>query len=160
VLLDSHDSARWQTVAGDRGRQLAGIGLQMTSPGVPMVYAGDEVGLEGEWGEDARRTMPWDGSEGDGLFGEYRRLIELRRSEPALQRGGIRYAAVGEEAIAYLRELDGERLLCLASRATHEPIRLPLQGSAETLYGDDLTIEDGEAVLPGAGPAFHIWRLN
>ncbi len=27
-----------------------------------MVFAGDEIGLEGEWGEDARRTMPWDRS--------------------------------------------------------------------------------------------------
>ena len=35
--------------------------MQMTTPGVPMVFAGDELGLEGEWGEDARRTMPWDG---------------------------------------------------------------------------------------------------
>ena len=39
---------------------LVGIGLQMTTPGVPMVFAGDELGLEGDWGEDARRTMPWD----------------------------------------------------------------------------------------------------
>jgi alpha-glucosidase len=161
VLLDSHDSARWATVAGSRGRQLVGIGLQMTMPGVPMVYAGDEVGLEGEWGEDARRTMPWDGSDGDGLFDEYRRLIALRRSSAALARGGIRYVAVSAEAIAYLREHEDERLLCLAARSAHEPIRLELGASgAETLYGDDLTFQENEAVLPGDGPAFHIWRLE
>ena len=50
----------FRTMAGSRDRQLVGIGLQMTMPGVPMVFAGDELGLEGEWGEDARRTMPWD----------------------------------------------------------------------------------------------------
>jgi alpha-glucosidase len=32
----------------------------MTSPGVPMVFAGDEIGVGGDWGEDARRPMPWD----------------------------------------------------------------------------------------------------
>ena len=60
TLLDSHDTARFRTVRGSREQQLVGVGLQMTSPGVPMVFAGDELGLEGEWGEDARRTMPWD----------------------------------------------------------------------------------------------------
>ena len=63
ALLDSHDTARFRTVAGDRGRQIVGVGLQMTTPGVPMVFAGDELGLEGDWGEDARRTMPWDAPE-------------------------------------------------------------------------------------------------
>ena len=59
-LLDSHDTARFRTVAGSRELQEVGIGLQLTLPGVPMVFAGDELGLEGAWGEDARRTMPWD----------------------------------------------------------------------------------------------------
>jgi alpha-glucosidase len=132
VLLDSHDSARWATVAGSRERQLVGIGLQMTMPGVPMVYAGDEVGLEGAWGEDARRTMPWDGSDGDGLFGAYRDLIALRRGSPALARGGIRYAAVTPEAVAYLREHEDERLLCLATRSPREGIRLALDAARRT----------------------------
>ena len=38
----------------------------MTTPGVPMVFAGDEIGLEGDWGEDARRTMPWSRPESVG----------------------------------------------------------------------------------------------
>jgi alpha-glucosidase len=162
-LVDSHDHARFRTVAGSLERQLTGIGLEMTTPGVPMVFAGDEIGLEGEWGEDARRTMPWDRQEtwDTALFAAYRELIALRRSSPALARGGIRYAAVGEDAIAYLREHGGERLLCLAARADHTPIRLPLAcGGLETLYGGDATLEGGDAVLPSDGPAFHIWRLE
>ena len=62
-----------------RERQLVGVGLQMTLPGVPMLFAGDELGLEGEWGEDARRTMPWDRPAAP-LLDEYRRLIALRRT--------------------------------------------------------------------------------
>ena len=46
----------------------------------------------------------------------------------------------------------------------HEPIRLPLDalgcGGLETLYGGDATVAGGEAVLPGDGPAFHVWRLE
>ena len=48
TLLDSHDVARFRTVSGSRERQLVGIALQMTTPGVPMVFAGDEIGLEGD----------------------------------------------------------------------------------------------------------------
>lgn len=157
ALLDSHDTARFRTVVGSRDRHLVGIGLQMTTPGVPMVFAGDEVGLEGRWGEDARRTIPWDRPEAwdTELLEGYRRLIALRRSSPALARGGLRYVHVSADAIAYLRETREERLLCLAARAAHRPVAVPFT-DLETLYGDDA--RDG--ILPGAGPAFHVWRIS
>jgi alpha-glucosidase len=164
ALLDSHDTARFRTVAGSRERMLVGVGLQMTSPGVPMLFAGDELGLEGAWGEDARRTMPWDAPErwDTALLEEYRRLIALRRSSDALARGGIRFAHVGDDAVAYLRESAGERLLCLAARATHEPVRLALEARAlEPLYGGvRASVDAGIAELPGDGPAFHVWRVE
>src|SRR5581483_3481738 len=60
TLLDSHDTPRFRTtVGGDPDLVHAGIGLQMTTPGVPVIYAGDELGLDGAWGEDGRRPMPW-----------------------------------------------------------------------------------------------------
>jgi alpha-glucosidase len=157
TLLDSHDVARFRTVAGSRARQLVGVGLQMTTPGVPMIFAGDEIGLEGEWGEDARRTMPWDRIDTwDGtLFEEYRALVALRRSSDALARGGIRYLHVADDAIAYLRESRSERLLCLAARAPHDPIVAPF-AQLETLYGEDAR----NGVLPGDGPAFHVWKIT
>jgi alpha-glucosidase len=157
TLLDSHDVARFRTVTGSRERYVVGIGLQMTTPGVPMIFAGDEIGLEGEWGEDARRTMPWDRPEtwDDALFAEYRALVALRRSSDALARGGIRYLHVSPDAIVYLRQSSSERLLCLAARAPHAPITTPF-AELETLYGGDATY----GVLPADGPAFHIWRIN
>ncbi len=109
--------------------------------------------------------MPWNRPEAwdTALLDEYRRLIALRRDSPALARGGIRYAAVGPHAIAYLREHGDERLLCLAARAGHDPIRLPLSAlgcrGLEVLYGGEANLENGEVGLPGDGPAFHIWRL-
>src|SRR5581483_2523152 len=118
------------------------------------------------WGEDARRTMPWQrpGAWDTELLSSYRRLIALRRGSEALARGGIRYAAVGADAIAYLREHGQERLLCLAARADHEPIRLPLDAlgceALETVVGSDARDEDGHADLPGEGPSFHVWQLN
>ncbi len=157
TLLDSHDSPRFSTVTKSRDKQLVGVGLQMTTPGVPMIFAGDELGLEGEWGEDARRTMPWNRRDewDETLLGAYRSLIALRRSAPALARGGIRYVHVSADAIAYLRETADETLLCLASRAPHAPISVPFR-TLETLYGDDAP----DGVLPADGPSFHIWRIH
>ena len=140
----------------------------MTTPGVPMVFAGDELGLEGDWGEDARRTMPWDRPEtwDARLFEAYRTLIGLRRSSAALAHGGIRYAHVGADAIAYLRETRG-RAAALPGRprgdTTTSDLPLAALGSTsglETLFGGDARVDGGDAVLPGDGPAFHVWRLR
>ncbi len=161
ALVDAPRLARHRALL-DRRRPLAraapvGVGLMMTTPGVPMIFAGDELGLEGAWGEDGRRTMPWDdrGSWDDRLLDTYRRLAALRRSCDALARGGIRYVHVSDNAVAYLRETRGERLLCLAARADHDPISTPFT-NLETLYGDDAP----NGVLPAEGPAFHTWRIH
>jgi alpha-glucosidase len=165
-LLDSHDTARFRTVTGSRALHEVGLGLQMTMPGVPMVFAGDELGLEGAWGEDARRTMLWDRPEtwDADLCATYARLIRLRRSSGALKRGALRYVCVGDDAIAYLREHGEERLLCLAARADHDPIRLPLEAlgcrALDPVLGGDALCAAGIATLPADGPAFHVWRID
>jgi alpha-glucosidase len=156
LLLDSHDTPRFRTVSGSVERQLVGVGLQMTTPGVPMLYAGDEVGLEGLSGRGSRHTMRWDGEDrwDQRLLADFRKLIALRRSSDALARGGLRLAHVGDDVMLYLRESKVERVLCLAARAPHPPLRVPFD-NLETLYGDD--VRDG--VLPSHGPAFHAWRI-
>jgi alpha-glucosidase len=154
ALLDSHDSPRFRTIAGSRARQLVGVGMQFTTPGVPKVFMGDELGVEGHWGEDARRGMPW-GNPPDDLVDTYGRLAALRRSSEALASGGMRYLHVSEDAVAYLRETRDERILCLAARADHNPITTPFT-ALDTLYGDDAT----DGVLPSHGPSFHIWRIH
>jgi alpha-glucosidase len=165
-LLDSHDVARFSSVTGSRAHHLVGVGLQMTTPGVPMVFAGDELGLEGDWGEDGRRTMPWDRPESwdRPLLEGFRRLIALRRTSPALARGGIRYAYVDADVISYLRETEEERLLCLASRAPHDPVAFPLAllgcRELEPVTGAEAAVHGGQALLPAEGPEFHVWRLT
>ncbi|HEX6700703.1 MAG TPA: glycoside hydrolase family 13 protein [Gaiellaceae bacterium] len=151
TLLDSHDTPRFGTIAESRERQVVGIGLQMTTPGVPMVFAGAELGLEGAWGEDARRTMPWDRPEtwDTDLLETYRRLIALRRSSDALARGGIRYLLADDDAIVYLRETRSERVLCAAKRAAH-PFRPAGASELEHLFSTGTD----------AGPSFNVWRLH
>ena len=168
LLLDSHDTARFSTVAGSRERHLVGIGLQMTTPGRADGLRGRRARARGRWGEDARRTMPWDRPESwdTELLEAYRALIALRRSSAALARGGIRYAHVGADAIAYLRETRGR-----AAALPRGPRGAPATSASRSLAAlaplarsrssaADARIDGGAAVLPGDGPAFHVWRAR
>jgi glycosidase len=60
-MLDSHDTERLRTLCrGEWARQRQAVLFQMTYPGVPCIYYGDEVGMEGGRDPDNRRAMPWD----------------------------------------------------------------------------------------------------
>ena len=120
VLLDSHDTARMRTVVmGDKDAHLSAFSAMLTYPGVPSIFAGDEIGLEGAWGEDSRRTINWeDRSEWDHNFhAEVKKLIALRRNQDALINGGLRWVAVEDEFIAYLRESKKQSILVVITRS-------------------------------------------
>ncbi|MGH3769171.1 MAG: glycoside hydrolase family 13 protein, partial [Pseudonocardiaceae bacterium] len=59
-LLGSHDSARIRSVVRTPAHVEVAAGLMHTLPGIPMIFAGDEIGMTGTWGEDSRQPMPWD----------------------------------------------------------------------------------------------------
>ena len=113
----------------------------LTYPGVPSIFAGDEIGLEGSWGEDARRTINWEDKSGwDSEFlAEVKKLIALRKSQDSLINGGLRWVAVGDDYIAYLRESKKEAVLVFISRsaiATRIDLRSYGYTIAKTLYGE------------------------
>ncbi len=141
VLLDSHDTARFKTVVGgDRNRHLSGLTALFTYPGVPSIFAGDELGLEGSWGEDSRRTIDWDNPDSWDvtLLAEVKKLIRIRRERDALINGGLRWIYSGDDAIGYLRESKKEKIFVFISRkGITETIDLSVYGYAikETLYG-------------------------
>lgn len=115
-ILGSHDSARIRTLVGSAEAHHVAAGLQFTLPGVPMVFAGDELGLEGVNGEDARRPMPWDSPAGPTLE-VYAALARLRREHVGLRRGGLRWVHVDDDQLVFLREHPEESLLVAARRA-------------------------------------------
>jgi alpha-glucosidase len=142
LILDSHDTARFRTVVlGDRNAHLAAMTMLLTYPGVPSIFAGDEIGLEGSWGEDSRRTINWEDRSGWDLdfFNSTKTLIQLRRESHALIHGGLRWVAVEKDYLAYFRESKNQSLLIFISRS---PVKTEIDLSdygytvAETLYGE------------------------
>lgn len=119
TLLDSHDTARMRNVVGgDKAKHMAAMGLLLTYPGVPSIFAGDEIGLEGAWGEDARRTMTWDSADNwdQHFLGGVKELIALRRNSPALVNGGLRWVDIQDDYLLFLRESKKQNLLILIAR--------------------------------------------
>lgn len=119
VLLDSHDTARMRTVVlGDRKLHLTAMTLLLSYPGVPSIFAGDEIGLEGSSGEDSRRTMNWDDQSSWDLdfLGEIKELISIRKKHDALVNGGLRWVLVEDDCLAFLRESKKETILVFISR--------------------------------------------
>jgi alpha-glucosidase len=165
-LVSSHDTARIRTVTGSAEMTRIAAALLFTYLGTPMVFAGDEIGLEGTNGEDSRRPMPWHRPErwDYKTLDAYRDLIAVRQAHPALRRGGLRWVLTSSDAIGFLRETPDERILVLVSRAPWSGALLPGSLAAhavtETLYGGmDLTVSGGAIVVPGDGPIAGIWRL-
>jgi alpha-glucosidase len=141
VLLDSHDTARFRTVvSGDVASHLSAMTLVLTYPGVPSIFAGDEIGLEGAWGEDGRRTINWDDqSSWDTAFlSEVKKLISIRKKHDAFINGGLRWVLVEDDCLAFLRESKKETILVFVSRkAIKTSIDLSKLGYVvkESLYG-------------------------
>ncbi len=127
-LLGSHDTPRLRTVLGDdlTGVRLATL-IQMTLPGAPCIYYGDEIGIAGGNDPDCRRAFPWDERAWDhDLRAFVRGLVERRASEPALRAGQVNVVAAAGGAVAYERSLGDTRLI-VAINAADDPARLDLR---------------------------------
>lgn len=156
TLIDSHDTARFRSVAG-QDRQVLAAALMFTLPGVPMIFAGDEIGLEGLNMEAARTPFPWDESRWDhGTLAVYKDLVRLRREHAALRRGGLRWIHAEKETVVFERALPEETLLIQITRGNHEPLKAPI--AATSLTGGPELVPGG--LLPADGPAFHIWKAQ
>ena len=155
--LDTHDTPRFLTEARDGVLPVA-FGLAVTLPGIPVVWMGDEFGMTAVDGEHSREPMPW-GREAEHAetLDLYRRLIALRRSQPALTGGGIRWLAAEPEAVAFVRETESSSVLVVAARsATTLDLGAELPDAAVPLEGA-ATVVDG--VVTTDGPAFAAWAL-
>lgn len=165
-LLGSHDTARIRTVVGTAERQVAAFAMAVGLPGVPMVFAGDEIGATGAWGEDSRTTFPWqDQAHWDlATLDAYRSLIDLRRTSPALASGGLRWVHVAADAVVFVREHPQDRILIAVSRNRSDAVRVRLAdlhaASAEPVFGFGGSTAAGHLAIemPHAGAG--IWRLT
>ena len=161
-FLSSHDTARMLTRCGGRTKAMrAAAFFQMTHPGVPVIYYGDELGMRGGPDPDCRRSMTWDRVEGNGMLACYKRLTKMRNASKTLREGTFMTWEVGADGLyAYLRRTDEETLLCVLntsekriSRTMYLPETLAGQKTlCDRLTGKRFAVRgEGIAVALGAG---------
>ena len=145
--------ASLSTPRREKALRLLGIAamLQFTVFGIPSVYYGDEVGMEGYHDPFCRFPFPWHEVEGDTacayrteLLGLYRSLGDLRRS-PAFHGGDFSILYHTPHAIAYERvavENPAERYLIIANRGD---CALELSLADYGMTNGDILLLTGEA---------------
>ncbi|WP_243695288.1 glycoside hydrolase family 13 protein [Agromyces protaetiae] len=166
--LDTHDTPRFFTHARP-GTVPVALGLSVTLPGIPVVWAGDEFALTGVDGEASRTPIPWSRvaePEVAETLDVYRTLLGLRRAQPALQTGGLRWVGATDDAVAFVREAADASVLVFAARSASAVElatgALPqLVGDPELLaaFGDVRLETSGTCAISSGGPAFAAWRL-
>ena len=110
--------------SGNRAQIILAEALNLLSPGTPIIYYGNEVGMTGASGTDLnlRGPMDWTAAatqagQADSILSWCKYLIQARKAYPAL-RGG--YATLATDvgpgkALAYVRDAGSERVLVVAN---------------------------------------------
>ncbi len=125
-VLSTHDTVRILTELGDTGydglpnstlaarrlgkrereiasrRLVALYGVLAALPGIPSVFYGDEVGLEGYRDPFCRMPFPW-GREDPVILREFRRIGEFRKNEPLLKEGLFEILYLDPDVFIFVR---------------------------------------------------------
>ncbi|MDD3806838.1 MAG: alpha-amylase family glycosyl hydrolase [Candidatus Marinimicrobia bacterium] len=193
-IMDSHDQPRFAAYAEgdlawdedaveagwnrdihvDNPRTYKLINLYMTylltTPGVPIIYYGDEIGMTGAADPDNRRMMRWGKEVKDEekkLRMQISRLIDIRNTHSSLRYGIFYPIKADHVTYAYLRRDFLETLLVVIYRSDNQgtitlnfPQELHLQ-QAQSLYGSDLvTWENNTLIIHSQPLQGHIFLLR
>lgn len=102
-ILGTHDVTRLFTMFNKNiGLQKLAVAIQMTCPGVPCIYYGDETSMEGEIDPLNRDTFPWADMNYE-MIDYYKNLIDLRSQIPALGKGKYIPQYFSKNIFAYIR---------------------------------------------------------
>ncbi len=142
--LSNHDHSRFLTrtnrtagrlathgsVAAEQGVNKAvmreAVLIQMTWPGAPTVYYGDEAGLCGWTDPDNRRTYPW-GREDRELIAYHKELIAIHRSYQALRTGSLVMLTAEHAVLSYARMDEQDRIVVAINNGEEErEVRIPV----------------------------------
>lgn len=157
-------SAKQRQTALKRLKLLALI--QMTFPGVPCIYYGDEAGIEGYADPFNRGPYPWGGEE-KSLLEWYKKVITLRNSSDTLMRGDWTLLWAEGDVYGYLRILGTQRAAIFVNRNKENPVTISIEqnrmGSGkwqEAFTGQELILEGSGQLslelMPLEGKVFRV----
>ena len=152
ALVDDFDGPREEQAKRTLSRQrqyqaydrlLMASFIQYMLPGSPSIYYGDEAGMEGYRDPFNRRPYPW-GREDQHLLNHYRRMGQLRRNNPALRLGDIRFFQAEDQRVGFIRSWEGRKLIVYINRSTDpwdiDPGTVIFGHNLQTIAPDRVTI--------------------
>ncbi len=162
-MLGSHDTPRIANVAAfDRSSVSLIFLCQMTVPGAPNIYYGDEIGMKGRHDPYCRRAFPWNDQESwdRDLHAKVREYIRLRHEIPPLRRGDFKILYAARNLVAYQRQYAGQTAVIAFNSDTEAgeflcPLPVPEQMSLR--YGEATkTLVGGQEIRLG-GRSGAVW---
>jgi len=173
-FFGNHDVPRFASATGANPEKLRlACGLTLTLRGIPELYYGDEIGMNGGGDPDNRRDFPGGWSEDENnaftregrtrqqqsIFEYVQSLLRLRREHPALREGQLWHLASDDSSYVFLRESREEKIVvAFRDGASSKTVSLSLQdtpagapASISTLFGEaraDLTGQQLTLILP------------
>jgi alpha-glucosidase len=164
--LDSHDTARFLTLLqGNQARMRMAAVWLMSWIGVPCLYYGDEIGLDGANDPFCRKPFPWDESQWDhSLLALCQRMAALRKQSLALRRGGCQVLHAAAETLIFVRLYQQEQVLVALQRGGNGKVALPhspllATGQWQRLEGDgELNNELNAISLLLGEESVSLWR--
>lgn len=136
-LLGSHDTDRFLTrVKGDAQRFRTAAAILFFYPGIPCIYYGDEIGMEGGYDPDCRRCFDWNAENWDqDTHGLIRQLMRLKKQH-ALSAGS--FAITEQDGIVTItRSAPGQTLQLRVNATNHVNDGLPPFGFVIQLGGNE-----------------------
>ncbi|MFO7897125.1 MAG: alpha-amylase family glycosyl hydrolase [Candidatus Cloacimonadales bacterium] len=156
-LLDSHDTFRFlQACNGDLPRLKLALIFQASWIGIPHLFYGDEVGLQGGNDPDNRRPMNWDFSQDQELKDLHdfvRQLISIRSDNPTLIYGEL-IVRDDYPALIFLerRLADKKILIILNPTKQYQEISLPAGENYRDLLSKANLSKSGDYLMLGLEP--------
>jgi cyclomaltodextrinase len=87
-MISSHDTPRMNSIFKDVDVKKIAVAFQIAFPGNPLIYYGEENGMNGDGDPDNRRPMIWDEKRWEWDFREFViKALEIKKREPALNHG-------------------------------------------------------------------------
>ncbi|MFG2044987.1 alpha-amylase family glycosyl hydrolase [Dactylosporangium sp. NPDC048998] len=150
-LLGSHDTERLLTrCGGDTRRVRKAQALPITSPGVPMLYYGDEVGMAGQNDPGCRGCMPWDPQAwNNSILETTRELLTLRRAQPELLSGADEIVHASDGLLVRRRGTGPASVIVAVNVSDQARPLPPLKPGLQVLFGDGAGT--APAALDGGG---------
>ncbi|WP_427338367.1 alpha-amylase family glycosyl hydrolase [Caloranaerobacter sp. DY30410] len=115
IFVDNHDNKRLVTEAKEYGEAYLKQALTfiMTYPGIPIIYYGTEIAMEGGDDPDNRRDMEWDKISNSEMLNYFKMLTDIRNSNEALYNGEFELLNYDSYFLSYMRKKGDSKFIVI-----------------------------------------------